>query len=86
MDVVEQRLAALFMAGCLLLNIPLLSLWQRDVAPLGIPLFPMAIFLVWALLIAALALIVERFGDGGEHAGSGHDPVPLEENHPVGSS
>lgn len=59
-DLVEQRLVALFAAACLLFNFPLLALWDRDATLAGVPLFPAALFLIWALLIAALAWIVER--------------------------
>jgi hypothetical protein len=59
----EQRLVALFAAGCLLLNFPLLVLWDRDVTLMGVPLLPAALFLIWAVLIAALASIVERCED-----------------------
>jgi hypothetical protein len=55
----SQRLMALFAAGALLFNFPLLALWDRDVLILGVPLFPAALFLVWAVLIVLLALIVE---------------------------
>jgi len=58
----SQRLMALFAAGALLFNFPLLALWDRDVLVLGVPLFPAALFMVWAALIALLALIVERGG------------------------
>ena len=58
----SQRLMALFAAGALLFNFPLLALWDRDVLVLGVPLFPAALFMVWAVLIALLALIVERGG------------------------
>lgn len=58
-----QRLFALFILGWLLLNFPLLALWDRDVAVLGIPLLPFAIFVAWALLIAAVAWILERDAD-----------------------
>ena len=60
----SQRLMALFAAGALLFNFPLLALWDRDALILGVPLFPAALFMVWALLIALLALIV----DGGDAA------------------
>jgi hypothetical protein len=59
-DLVEQRLTALFAAACLLFNFPLLVLWDRDATLAGVPLFPAALFFIWALLIAALAWIVER--------------------------
>ena len=55
----SQRLMALFAAGALLFNFPLLALWDRELTVLGLPLFPTALFALWALLIAALALILE---------------------------
>ncbi|WP_372526097.1 hypothetical protein [Piscinibacter sp.] len=55
-----QRLLALFFAGALLLNFPLLALWDRDATVLGLPLFPCALFAVWGLLIGLTAWIVER--------------------------
>jgi hypothetical protein len=54
-----QRLVALFFAGGLLLNFPLLALWDHNVLVLGLPLFPLALFGLWALLIALLAWVVE---------------------------
>lgn len=55
-----QRLVALFFAGLVLFNFPLLALWDRDLALFGLPLFPAALFIGWAVLIAALGWIVER--------------------------
>ncbi len=57
---VTQRLLALFIAAGLLFNFPLIALWDHDVTILGVPLFPLALFSLWALLIGALALIMER--------------------------
>ncbi|MDO9480127.1 MAG: hypothetical protein Q8K34_07140 [Hydrogenophaga sp.] len=54
-----QRLVALFFAGWALLNFPLLALWDHDAQIGGLPLFPLALFGIWALLIAALAWVVE---------------------------
>lgn len=59
----KQRLVAVFMAGWLLLNFPLLALWDRDVTVLGLPLFPAALFVLWAGLIALLALLMEALPD-----------------------
>jgi hypothetical protein len=64
---VNQRLVALFVAALALLNFPLLALWDHDARVAGLPLFPTALFLVWALLIAVLAWVVER----GPRAGRG---------------
>jgi hypothetical protein len=58
-----QRLVALFVAGLLLFNFPLLALWDHDLQIAGLPLFPTALFLLWAVLIAALAWVVERGHD-----------------------
>ncbi len=57
-----QRLLALFASGWLLFNFPLLGLWDRNATLLGVPLFPAALFIIWALLIAALAWQMERPG------------------------
>ena len=59
----SQRLMALFAVGALLFNFPLLALWDRDALFLGLPLFPAALFLLWALIILALAVIVESAGE-----------------------
>jgi hypothetical protein len=58
-----QRLVALFVAGGMLLNFPLLALWDRDATVLGLPLFPAALFVLWGALIALLGSIVERMPD-----------------------
>ena len=55
----SQRLLALFCAGLALFNFPLLALWDRDVMVFGVPLFPAALFALWALLILLLAAIVD---------------------------
>lgn len=57
-----QRMLALFAGGWLLFNFPLLGLWDRDATLFGIPLFPAALFILWALLIAVLAWQMERPG------------------------
>ncbi len=60
---VSQRLLALFFVGGLLFNFPLITLWDQDVQWWGIPLFPLALFVLWALLIALLAWTLERQPD-----------------------
>lgn len=59
----SQRLAALFAAALLLFNFPLLALWDHQARLWGLPLFPLALFIIWALLIAALALVMETLHD-----------------------
>ncbi len=56
----QQRLIGLFVLALLLFDFPLLALWDRDLTIAGVPLFPAGLFIVWALMIAALAWLVER--------------------------
>jgi hypothetical protein len=58
-----KRLLAVFALGWLMLNFPLLGLWDRGVSVFGIPLLPTALFVGWAALIALLAWIAERGED-----------------------
>ncbi len=58
-----QRLVALFVAGWALLSFPLLALWDHDLSLLGVPMLPTMLFVIWALLIAAVAWIVEHSTD-----------------------
>ncbi len=59
----NQRLLAVFAMGWLLLNFPLLTLWDRGVSVAGIPLLPAALFGGWLVLIGAAAWIVEAPGE-----------------------
>ncbi len=61
----RQRLVALFVLCGLLFNFPLLALWDGDVWVLDLPLFPLALFVLWAGLIAMLAWQVERMDGKG---------------------
>jgi hypothetical protein len=57
------RLAALFLLGLLLFNFPLLNLFDRPVAVLGVPLLYAYVFAAWALLIGLMAFVLEKRGD-----------------------
>ena len=56
----SQRLVALFLLGALLFNYPLLALFNRAGEAFGVPVLYVYIFSAWALLIALLAIVVER--------------------------
>ncbi|WP_101047227.1 hypothetical protein [Macromonas nakdongensis] len=60
---VSQRLLALCFASGVLFNFPLIALWDQSVRWFGVPLFPLALFLLWGGLIAGLAWIVEQAPD-----------------------
>jgi hypothetical protein len=60
-----ERLLALFAAGWLMLNYPLLALFGRLGTVAGIPALYLYLFVAWALLIAGIALVAGRDdGDG----------------------
>ena len=54
------QLVALFMLGSLLFNYPILALFNQPSLVFGIPLLYAYIFGAWAVLIALMALVVER--------------------------
>ena len=58
-----QRLIALFLMGALLFNYPLIALFASSVELAGIPLLHVYVFVAWALLIALMALVIERHRD-----------------------
>lgn len=60
----RDRMIGLFAAGAVLLNPPILNLVGGTV--FGWPARYLYFFLVWALLIAAVALVSERGGGTGE--------------------
>ena len=55
-----QRLVAVFLAGMLLLNYPILSLFDRPASLFGLPLLHVYLFAGRIALILVVALIVER--------------------------
>jgi hypothetical protein len=56
----SQRLVAVFLLGMLLFNYPLLAVFNSAAEVFGVPLLYAYIFLCWALLIALMALVIER--------------------------
>ena len=60
-----QRLVGLCMLGVLLFNFPVLSLFNKAIFVVGIPLVYAYIFSAWAVLIALMALVA-RARDGGD--------------------
>jgi len=69
-----QRLLALFFAGWLGFNFPLLTVWDRDTTLFGIPLFPAALFIAWAVLIAWVCWINEHIAED-DPQGSANGPT-----------
>lgn len=61
-----QLLLALCAAGFAVFNFPLLLVWDAQGEIFGLPSLPALLFLVWAALIAALALVSARGPEDGE--------------------
>jgi hypothetical protein len=55
-----QRLIAVFLLGCVAFDYPLFALFAGTSSFLGIPLLYVYVFFAWALLIALMALVIER--------------------------
>ena len=72
----SQRLGALFAGGWLMLNFPLLGLWDHDITVAGIPLFPLALFLIWGGIIATVAWWMEAQPAAGASTRT-EAPAPL---------
>jgi len=54
-----QRLVAVFLAGCFLYYSPVISLLDRPLDLLGLPVLYLYLFGVWVVLIGLMAWIVE---------------------------
>lgn len=54
-----QRLAVVFIAGMFLFNYPVLSLFDRPIDWLGMPIMMLYLFGVWLLVIVLMAWVVE---------------------------
>jgi hypothetical protein len=57
---INQWLVPVFLLGCLLFTFPLLSLFNSGDRVFGIPVLYAYLFTAWTLLIALMALAVER--------------------------
>ena len=59
-EIKGPRLVAVLLLGLLLFNFPLLSLFDRAVTVLGVPLLYAYVFCAWALVIALMAFVIEK--------------------------
>ncbi len=55
-----QRLVAVFLLGMLMLNYPLLPLFNERGTLFGVPALYAYIFIAWGVLIALMGAVVER--------------------------
>jgi hypothetical protein len=58
-DTRGQRLAALFILGCVLFNYPVLSLFNVEAEVAGVPVLYAYLFAAWAALVGLMAFAVE---------------------------
>jgi Na+-driven multidrug efflux pump len=61
--ITRQRLAAIFLLGCVVFNYPLLSLFNKPEEILDVPLLYLYIFALWVVLIALMAYVIEKRKD-----------------------
>ncbi len=71
---INKRLVALFLLGCVLLNFPILSLFNLKILIFGLPLLYIYIFGIWCLLISLTALTTlfrsrQRANESGDKGG-----------------
>ena len=59
-DGAGERLTLLFVVGALLINFPVLAIFNRDLTVGGIPTLYLYLFGVWAVGIVAVFLLVRR--------------------------
>ena len=64
----RELLIALFLLAVLLLTPPLLMVFNQPTRLFGVPLLYLYLFVVWAVLIALVALAVERHDDALDDA------------------
>jgi hypothetical protein len=57
---IGPRLVAVFLLGLVLLNYPVLVLFARDATVAGIPLLYAYVFVAWVVIVALMAVVVER--------------------------
>ena len=57
-----QRFVALCMLGMLLFNYPILALFNVPGTLFGVPMLYAYVFIVWAILIALMALVADSDG------------------------
>lgn len=62
-NITGQRLAAVFLLGCVLFNYPLIALFNTPGEAFDIPLLYLYLFGAWALLIGLMAWAIERRQD-----------------------
>jgi hypothetical protein len=55
-----ERLVLIFLVGALLINFPILAIFNRAEAVAGIPIFYLYLFGVWTLGIVAVFLVARR--------------------------
>jgi hypothetical protein len=63
---VGEKLTLLFIVGALLLNVPLLAIFNRAATIGGVPILYLYLFGVWVVGIAAVAVLARHRWEGEE--------------------
>jgi hypothetical protein len=77
-DRTHERLVALFLLGVLMFTPPLLALFNKATRVLGVPALYLYLFAAWAVVIALVALAVDRVTRDDDPAGGGQAPPAVD--------
>ncbi len=55
----SMHLVGFFFLGCVLFNYPIITLFNIDAFVMGLPLFYVCLFAIWAVIIFLILLITE---------------------------
>ena len=80
----QEQLVGLFILGALLLLPPLLTIFNRPVRVLGVPVLYLYLFVAWAAVIGLTAAIARHIGaseSNGGLASKSADPAALDGPH-----
>ena len=78
--ITSERLISLFLLGLLLLNPPLLSIFDVPETAIGIPILYIYLFAAWAALVLLMALTIESAAAAEEGQDPGEEPGATEGN------
>jgi hypothetical protein len=77
-DRTHERLVALFLLGVLMFTPPLLALFNKATRVLGVPALYLYLFAAWAVVIALVALAVDRVTRDDDPTEGGQAPPAVD--------
>ena len=78
----HERLFAVFLLGVVMFTPPFLGIFNSRALVLGVPVLALYLFTAWAILIAAVGVIVTAGGEGDDAPPGGDDALRGEAGQP----